>query len=83
MVDGLHERNEQTIFTSWMAFIIVVVVIVMEGKAKVMPVPIGTTGTISKLFRRCLCNILEKHEIKIAQKRPYWALQTYFQEVLL
>jgi len=37
MVDDLHERYAQMVFTSWMAFIIVVVVAAaMEGKAKVI-----------------------------------------------
>jgi len=55
----------------------------MKGKAKVIPVLVGATGTISKSFRQCLCNKLGKHEIKVPQKQPYWALQTYFQEVLM
>jgi hypothetical protein len=41
---------------------------------------IGTTGTIPKSFRRYLSNILEKHKIKELQKRPYWALYTYFRK---
>jgi hypothetical protein len=36
--------------------VVAVVVGVMEGKAKVIPLFIGTTGTISKSFRQCLCN---------------------------
>jgi len=82
-MDDLHERYAQTVFTSWMAFIIVVVVVVMEDKAKVIPVLRGTTGTISESFGQCLCNILGKHEIKVPQKQPYWALHTYFQELLM
>jgi len=68
------------VLTSWMTFIIVVVVVVMEGKAKVIPELIGTTGTISKSFRQYLCNILGEHEIKVPQEQSYWALQTYFQK---
>jgi RNase P/RNase MRP subunit POP5 len=33
-------------------------------KTNVIPVIIGTTGTISKSFRKYLSNIMEKHEIK-------------------
>jgi hypothetical protein len=33
-------------------------------KAKVIPVIIGVTGTISKSLRRCLSNIPGKHEIQ-------------------
>jgi hypothetical protein len=60
-MDDLHEHYVQTVFTSWMAFIIEVVVVVMEDKAKVIPVIRGTIGTISKSFGQCLCNILGKH----------------------
>jgi hypothetical protein len=43
-------------------------------KAKVIPVIIGATVTISKLLRPYLSNILEKQESKESQnkkKRPY------------
>jgi len=33
-------------------------------KTKVIPVIIGATGTISKLFRRYVSNIPGKHEVK-------------------
>ena len=47
-------------------------------KAKVIPVIIGATGTISKSLRQYLSNIPTKYEIKELQKnRPYWALHTY------
>jgi len=36
-------------------------------KAKVIPLIIRVTGTISKSFRQYLSNILEKHEIKELQ----------------
>jgi len=36
-------------------------------KAKLIPVIIGMTGTISKLLRRYLSNIPGKHEIKALQ----------------
>jgi hypothetical protein len=36
-------------------------------KAKVTPVIIGATGTISKSFRKYLSNILGKHELEELQ----------------
>jgi len=47
-------------------------------KTKVIPVIIGATGTISKLFRKYVSNILGKHEARHFRKQPYWALHTYF-----
>jgi hypothetical protein len=38
------------------------------GKAKVIPVIIGATGTISKSLREYLSNVPGKHEIKEVQK---------------
>ena len=48
-------------------------------KAKVTPVTIGATGTITKSLTQYLSNIPGKHEVQKLQKRkqPYWALQTY------
>jgi hypothetical protein len=37
-------------------------------KTNVMPVKIGVTGTISKLFRKYLTSITGEHEIKGLQK---------------
>ena len=37
-------------------------------KTKVIPVIIGATGTISKLFRKYMSNIPGKHEVKERQK---------------
>jgi len=37
-------------------------------KTKVIPVIIGTTGTISKSFRKYVSNIPGKHEVKELQK---------------
>ena len=46
-------------------------------KAKVIPVIIGVTGTVSKFFKQYLSNIPEKHEIRELQKKQlYWALHT-------
>ena len=47
-------------------------------KTKVIPVIIGTTGTISKSFRKYVSNIPGKHEVKDSRKQPYWSLNTYF-----
>jgi len=47
-----------------------------DVKTKVIPVIIGATGTISKSFRKYMCNIRGKHEVKELQK--YWALHIYF-----
>ena len=48
-------------------------------KAKVKPVIIVATGTISKSFRQYLSNIPEKHEIKELQKKQsFRALHTYY-----
>jgi len=47
-------------------------------KAKVIPVIIGATGTISKSLRHYLSNVKAKYEINELQKKPpYWALHTY------
>jgi len=41
----------------------------------------GTTGTVSKSFRKYLSNISGKYKIKeLKKKRPYWALYTYFRK---
>jgi hypothetical protein len=37
-------------------------------KARVIPVVIGATGTISKSFRKYVSNIPEKHDVKELQK---------------
>jgi len=39
-----------------------------------IPVKIGTTGTISRSFRKFLSNIPGKHEIKEVQKRRKTAM---------
>jgi hypothetical protein len=41
---------------------------VWNVKMKVIPVITGTTGSISKLCRKYLSNVLGKHEIKELQK---------------
>jgi hypothetical protein len=47
-------------------------------KARVIPVVIGTTGIISKSFRKYASNIPGKHDVKDYRKQPYWALHTLF-----
>jgi hypothetical protein len=37
-------------------------------KTNMVPVITGANGTISKLFRKCLSNVMEKHEINELQK---------------
>jgi hypothetical protein len=37
-------------------------------KAKVIPVTIGATGTISKSFRKCVSNIPGNHDVRELQK---------------
>jgi len=37
-------------------------------KTKVIPVIIGATGTVSKAFRKYVCNIPGNHEVKELQK---------------
>jgi len=39
-----------------------------NAKTKVIPVIIGATGTVSKLFRKYVSNIPGKHEVKELQK---------------
>ena len=52
-------------------------------KTKVIPVIIGTTGTISKSVRQYLSNIPGRHEIKVLQKKqPYCALHTCYGKCL-
>jgi len=45
-------------------------------KTEVIPVTIGTTGTISESLRQYLSNTPGKHGIEELQKHPYWALHT-------
>jgi hypothetical protein len=51
-------------------------------KTKVIPLIIGTTGTISKTFRKCLSNILEKHEITDLQKTAILGTAHILQKVV-
>jgi hypothetical protein len=49
----------------------------VDVKAKVVPVIMGATGTISKSLRQYLSNIPGKHEIKELQT-TYLALHPYY-----
>ena len=46
-------------------------------KTKVIPLTTVVKGTISESFRKYMCNLPGKHEIKVLQKQPYGALHTY------
>jgi hypothetical protein len=48
-----------------------------DVKTEAIPVIIGTTGTISKSFRKYLSNIREKQNIKYCRQQSSWALHTY------
>ena len=52
-------------------------------KAKVTPVIIGVTGTISKSLRQYLSNILGKHKIKELQKTATLGTANILRKVLL
>jgi len=52
-------------------------------KTKVIPVIIGTTGTISKSFRKYMSNIPGKHEVKKLQKTAFWGTAHILRKVLV
>ena len=52
-------------------------------KAKMIPVIIGATGTISKSLRQYLSNIQGKHEIKELQKTAILGTALRLREVLM
>jgi hypothetical protein len=52
-------------------------------KAKVIPVIIGATGTISKSLRQDLSNIPRKHEIKELQKTAVLGTPHILQKMLM
>ena len=45
-------------------------------KAKVIPVIIGATGTVSKSFSQYLSDTQQRTKSRNYRKRPYWALHT-------
>jgi len=51
--------------------------------AKVMPVIIGATGTISKSLRKYLSNIPGKHEVKVLQTTAISGTAHRLREVLM
>ena len=52
-------------------------------KAKVIPVIIGVTGTISKSFRKYVSNIPGKHEVKELQKTAILGTAHILRKVLM
>jgi len=52
-------------------------------KTKVIPVIIGATGTISKLFRKYMSNIPGKHEVKELQKTAILGTAHILRKVLM
>jgi len=55
----------------------------LNAKTKVIPVIIGTTGTISKSIRKYVSNIPGKHEVKELQKRVILGTANIFRKVLM
>jgi hypothetical protein len=49
-------------------------------KARVIPVVIGATGTISKSFRKYMSNIPGNHDVKELQKTAILGTATYFRK---
>jgi hypothetical protein len=54
-----------------------------NAKTKVTPVIIGTTGTISKAFRKYLSSIPGKHDIKELQKTAILGTAHILRKVLM
>ena len=52
-------------------------------KTKVIPVIIGATGTISKLFRKYVSNIPGNHEVKELQKTAILGTANILRKVLM
>jgi len=52
-------------------------------KTKVIPVIIGATGTISKLFRKYMSNMPGKHEVKELQKTAMLGTAHILRKVLM
>jgi len=52
-------------------------------KTKVIPVIVGATGTISKLFRKYVSNIPGKHEVKELQKTAIFGTAHILRKVLM
>jgi hypothetical protein len=55
----------------------------VEYKNKMIPVTIRATGTILQSFRKCLSNILGKHEIKEIHITAILGTAHILQEVLM
>jgi RNase P/RNase MRP subunit POP5 len=56
--------------------VIIIIIITWNVKTKVIPVIIGTTGTISKSVRKYVSN-QEITKLRNYRKQRYWALHTY------
>jgi hypothetical protein len=54
-----------------------------NAKTKVAPVIIGTTGTISKFFRKYLSNITGKHETKELHKAAILGTAHILRKILM
>jgi len=52
-------------------------------KTKVIPVIIGSTGTLSKPFRKYVCNIPGNHEVKELQKTAILGTAHILRKVLM
>jgi hypothetical protein len=52
-------------------------------KTKVVPLITGTTGTISKSFRKYLSNVPGKYEIKKLQKTAIFGIAQILRKVLM
>ena len=52
-------------------------------KTKVIPVIIGATGTIAMSFRKYICNVTGKHEVKELQKTAILGTAHILRKVLM
>ena len=52
-------------------------------KRKVIPAITGATGSISKSFRKYVCNIIGNHEVKELQKTAILGTAHIFRKVLM
>jgi len=66
-----------------MMIIIIEIQRMWNVKTKVIPLIIGATGTISKLFRKYVSNIPGKHEVKELQKTAILGTAHILRKVLM
>ena len=75
--------------TTVMMIMMMMMIIIIEiqrmwnVKTKVIPLIIGATGTISKLFRKYVSNIPGKHEVKELQKTAILGTAHILRKVLM